>query len=231
MRAAKFPWRLIIFDVDGVLVDVRESYQRTVLETVQHLTGRRVTRRELHQWKNRPGFNDDWKLTHAWVRDLGGKFSYEEVKKQFEGIYWGHEGDGNVSQERWLLSQRQMRALASRAELAIFTGRTSSELDYTLDRFSARAHFKRIVTVESVAKPKPDPEGLLRILDGRPAETAIYLGDNIDDALAARSAQVSFLGVLPRRSQERRIRAAKLRELGALEILGGASEIMGWLKQ
>ncbi|HEV2288970.1 MAG TPA: HAD hydrolase-like protein [Candidatus Acidoferrales bacterium] len=228
MKTAKFPWHIIIFDVDGVLVDVRESYQRTVLETVRHFTGKRVTRRELHQWKNRPGFNDDWKLTHAWVRELGAEFSYEEVKKQFEKIYWGHDGDGNVSRERWLLSHQRMRALASRAELAIFTGRTNSELDYTLGRFSARTCFKRIVTVESVAKPKPDPEGLTKILDGRSPEIAIYLGDNIDDALAARSARVAFLGVLPKGSQERRIRAAKLRDLDARGILGDAGEIAEW---
>lgn len=228
MKTAKFPWQIIIFDVDGVLVDVRESYQRTVLETVRHFTGKRVTWRELQQWKNRPGFNDDWKLTHAWIRELGGEFSYEAVKKQFEDIYWGHGADGNVSRERWLLSQRQMRTLASRAELAIFTGRTNSELDYTLDRFSARAHFQHIVTVESVEKPKPDPGGLLKILEGRPAETAIYLGDNIDDALAARSARVAFFGVLPRRSEERRIRGAKLRELGARAILSDVSDIAKW---
>ncbi len=229
MRMAKFPWQVIIFDVDGVLVDVRESYQRTVLETVLHLTGKRVTRGELHQWKNRPGFNDDWKLTHAWIQDLGGKFSYEEVKKQFEDTYWGHDGGGNVSHERWLLSQGQMLDLTSRAELAIFTGRTRAQLDYTLDRFSARKHFTRIVTVESVAKPKPDPEGLLQILNGRPQEAALYLGDNIDDAMAAQSAGVTFVGVLPRRSQERRIRATRLRELGAGDILGDVSEIKRWL--
>jgi len=70
-------------DVDGVLVDTRESFQRTTLETVRLFTGKRVTRTELHRWKNRPGFNDDWKLSHAWVRSLGGIFEYEEVKRKF----------------------------------------------------------------------------------------------------------------------------------------------------
>ena len=35
---------LIIFDVDGVLVDTRGSFQKTTLETVRFFTGKRVTR-------------------------------------------------------------------------------------------------------------------------------------------------------------------------------------------
>ena len=35
--------RVIIFDVDGVLVDVRGSFHTTVLETVRFFTGKRVT--------------------------------------------------------------------------------------------------------------------------------------------------------------------------------------------
>src|SRR5579864_9270873 len=126
---------VIIFDVDGVLVDTRESFQRTTLETVELLTGKRVTRTELHCWKNRPGFNDDWKLSHAWVRSLGGNQSYEEVKRKFVEIYWGRNHRGNVSREKWLLPRSALRRLGSFAELAIFTGRIRRELNYTLDRW------------------------------------------------------------------------------------------------
>jgi phosphoglycolate phosphatase-like HAD superfamily hydrolase len=34
---------MLIFDVDGVLVDVRGSFHRTILDTVHYFTGRRVT--------------------------------------------------------------------------------------------------------------------------------------------------------------------------------------------
>lgn len=229
-QAKRPSYELLIFDVDGVLVDVRESYQRTVLETILRLTGKRVSRRELHEWKNRPGFNDDWKLTHAWARELGSRLDYPEVKKQFEAIYWGdRNGGGNVSRERWLLTHGQMSRLAERAELAIFTGRTRDELDHTLERFDARKFFNRIMTVEDVTRPKPEPEGLIAILDRRPASRALYIGDNVDDAAAALAAGVNFVGVLPARSGERRIRAARLRELGAKTILGEARELERWL--
>jgi HAD superfamily hydrolase (TIGR01548 family) len=220
---------LIIFDVDGVLVDTRESFQRTTLETVHHFTGKRVTRREWHIWKNRPGFNDDWKLSHAWVQELGNGASYEEVKAKFVEIYWGKNNRGNVSGEKWLLPHEQLRRLSRTAELAIFTGRVRKELDYTLDRWRVRKFFRQIVTVEDVRRPKPHPDGLLRVLARRNAAEALYLGDNIDDAQSARSAQMPFLGVLPRHSQERRLRGPELKRLGALDILGRVNELESWL--
>lgn len=220
----------VIFDVDGVLVDTRESFQKTTLETVKLFTGKRVTRAELHRWKALPGFNDDWKLSHEWVRSLGGDFGYDEVKAKFQELYWGKKKNGNVARERWRMPKWSLERMASRAELAIFTGRTRQELDYTLDRNDVRGYFRHIVTVENVKRGKPDPEGLFQILDGRDASRALYVGDNVDDALAAQSAGMPFIGVLPVRSHERRHRIEGLRRLGALAILGEIADLEPWLR-
>jgi HAD superfamily hydrolase (TIGR01548 family) len=222
---------VIIFDVDGVLVDTRGSFQRTTLETVKFFSGKRVTRRELHRWKNRPGFNDDWKLSTAWVKALGRNIEYEEVKRKFVEIYWGKNGKGNVAQEKWLLPAANLRRLSKLAELDIFTGRIRRELDYTLDRWRTRDLFHKIVSVENVKRPKPAPDGLLQILDGRDSRSALYVGDNVDDALAAQAARVPFVGILPRGSEERRQRGTRLRELGALAILSDVKELEGWISR
>jgi HAD superfamily hydrolase (TIGR01548 family) len=222
---------VIIFDVDGVLVDTRGSFQRTTLETVKFFAGKRVTRRELHRWKNRPGFNDDWKLSTAWVKALGRDIEYEEVKRKFVEIYWGKNGKGNVAQEKWLLPAANLRRLSELAELDIFTGRIRRELDYTLDRWGVRDFFHKIVSVENVKRPKPAPDGLLQILNGRDSSNALYVGDNVDDALAAQAARVPFVGILPRRSEERRQRGTRLRELGALAILSDVKELEGWISR
>jgi len=226
----KFP-EIIVFDVDGVLVDVRNSFHLTVLETVRFFTGKRVTQSQLHEWKNRPGFNDDWKLSTAWVQSLGGKQEYDEVKRKFVELYWGDGGNGNVWREKWLLNRGALRRLAKKAELGIFTGRVWKELNYTLDACKTREYFRRIMTSDDVKKPKPDPEGLLAILNGRPTESALYVGDNVDDALAAQSAKVPFLGILPRTGHERRHRAKRLKELGALAIIHDVNEIEKWVRK
>jgi len=227
---AKLAVQIVIFDMDGVLVDVRGSFHRSILETVYHFTGRRVPRDDIHRWKNRSGYNDDWRLTTDWICQLGRRVHYDEVKAQFHKFYWGENGTGFVTSERWLVPRATLRRLARRAELGIFTGRTRQELTPTLARFGVRDYFHRVVTTDDVRRSKPDPEGLLRILDGRDPNTAIYLGDNVDDALAARAAGVPFLGVLPHGSSARRLRAARLRESGAPAVLGHARELEKWLR-
>jgi len=226
----KFP-AIIIFDVDGVLVDVRGSFLKTTLETVEFFTGKKVTAAEWHAWKNKPGYNDDWKLSTAWVHSLGGDAPFEEVKRKFVELYWGKDRAGNVRSEKWLLPSATMRALARRAELAIFTGRTREELNYTLNRCKSCALLTRIITVEDVKLPKPDPEGLLKILGDRDPKVALYAGDNVDDALAAKAAHVPFIGVLSPHGYARRRRAARLHELGALAILRNVKELAPWLRR
>lgn len=229
-KRLKFP-KVIVFDVDGVLVDVRGSFHKTTLETVEFFTQKKVTRAELHKWKNKSGYNDDWKLSTAWVHALGGAAEYDEVKAKFVELYWGKDGGGNVRNEKWLLPAAGMRRLARRAELALFTGRTKQELEYTLARCGCREFLARIVTVEDVKLPKPDPEGLLKIAAGRDPNEMLYLGDNVDDALAAQAASVPFVGVLPMQGVERRQRAKRLRELGALTILSDIKGLEQWLRR
>ena len=57
--------RILVFDMDGVLVDVSESYRETIQRTVEHFTGKRATRESIQDWKNRGGWNDDWALSTA----------------------------------------------------------------------------------------------------------------------------------------------------------------------
>ena len=184
---------LIVFDVDGVLVDVRGSFHRSTVQTVHHFTGKRVPMSEIQKWKSKSGFNDDWKLTTAWIRELGGRTKYEVVKTLFMKFYWGEVAPGNVEREEWLVPARLLKKWSQRAELALFTGRTRKELSYTLDRLKMEKYFRQIVTMDDIKNLKPHPDGLLRILRGRDPSRALYLGDNIDDALriAARSSSVS----------------------------------------
>jgi HAD superfamily phosphatase len=213
-----------------VLVDTRDTFQLSTLQTVKFFTKKRVTLRELHAWKNRPGFNDDWKLSTTWINDLGANVTFDEVKKKFQEFYWGQNRQGNVRKEKWLLRNSALSRLARKSELGIFTGRYRNELDYTLEHHDVRRNFKTIVTVEDVANPKPAPEGLIKILKGRDPSKALYIGDNIDDALAAQTARVPFLGILPKTGVERRQRSTRLHELGALAILNDINQLEGWLR-
>lgn len=216
--------KILIFDVDGVLVNVRGTYWRSALDTVRYFTGKRVTYAELHEWKSKPGFNDDWTMVAAWVTSLGKPLSYEQARGAFEKFYWGSDGQpGNVRNEKILVSPRQIEKWAERFELNLFTGRTRQEFSLTFDRWLGTKYFRTIITMDD-ARKKPHPEGLQIILGGRDPGTALYVGDNIDDALAAREAGVPFLGILAGDGQGGRT-AERFRELGALALLRRVTEL------
>ena len=57
--------KILIFDVDGVLVDVRETYWRSGLQTLQYLTGKKATWAEFREWKRKPELIYDAKRLSA----------------------------------------------------------------------------------------------------------------------------------------------------------------------
>lgn len=219
---------LVIFDMDGVLVDVRPSYHRTILETVQHFTDRHVSGEEIGKFKARPGFNDDWKLTHTWIRELGGRASFREVVKHFQQLYLGENYQGHIRRERWLADRRRLRRLARIANLAIFTGRPRAEALYTLERFGVKERFCRLIALED-GPTKPRPDGLLRLANGKSHSSVVYAGDTVDDALAARRARIDFLAILDPGAPKRALRLREIRRLGARGILNSVNEIGNWL--
>lgn len=55
----------VVLDVDGVLVDVSNSYRRAVVETVERIYDDTVDQAVLQRFKDGGGFNNDWVLTDA----------------------------------------------------------------------------------------------------------------------------------------------------------------------
>ena len=58
---------LLIFDMDGVLVDVTDSYRETICATVKYFSGVEVTKAQIQDWKNQGGWNDDWRLSQHMI--------------------------------------------------------------------------------------------------------------------------------------------------------------------
>jgi HAD superfamily phosphatase len=216
---------ILVFDVDGVLVDVRQTYWRAALETVRALSGKQVTYAELHEWKAKPGNNDDWQMTAAWLTALGRPTTYAEARREFEKFYWGTKSKpGLVRHEKLLVRSARIARWAATYELNLFTGRTRREFAHTFERWPATKHFRRVITMDDASR-KPDPEGLFMILDGRDPRSALYVGDNIDDALAAREAGVPFVGITVNHLPGTRERARRFRELGAVGLLAKAGDL------
>jgi len=221
--------KILIFDVDGVLVDVRETYWRSGLQTVHHLTGKQPTWAEFYEWKRQPGNNDDWLMVSRWATALGVPTTYEQAREAFQPFYWGRDGvPGNVANEKLLIAPEIIAKWGQTRELNLFTGRTRQEFAYTFDKWPGARSFRTVITMDD-AKRKPSPEGLRLILAGRNPQTALYVGDNVDDALAAKAAGVPFLAILSRKDLDYRQRAKRFRDLGARGLLENARDLGRWL--
>jgi len=187
---------MIVFDVDGVLAEVSESYREGVVATVQHFTGKRITRELVQDYKNRGGYNNDWLLSQKISSDLGVDVPYQTVVEEFNKLFFGNNNDGLISRESWLPKPGLLERLSKSYELALFTGRLQYELDITLKRFAPQALFDPIICAEHVTEGKPSPEGLETILKRKPGRELFYVGDTVDDARSSRAAGVPFIGVV-----------------------------------
>jgi HAD superfamily hydrolase (TIGR01548 family) len=74
----------IVLDVDGVLVDVADSYRRAIVESVERLHGDTIATRDIQAFKDAGGFNNDWELTYAAALFvLAGREGYDEDVETF----------------------------------------------------------------------------------------------------------------------------------------------------
>ncbi|WP_336021665.1 TIGR01548 family HAD-type hydrolase [Halobellus salinisoli] len=55
----------VVLDIDGVLLDVADSYRRAIVESVTRLYDRTIDRDDVQLFKDAGGFNNDWDVTYA----------------------------------------------------------------------------------------------------------------------------------------------------------------------
>jgi len=55
----------VVLDIDGVLVDVADSYRRAIVDSVDRVYGDTIAVADVQLFKDAGGFNNDWELTYA----------------------------------------------------------------------------------------------------------------------------------------------------------------------
>ena len=215
---------LLIFDIDGVLVDVSKSYRVAVKETVEYFTGKNISFEEIQEYKNRIGFNNDWDLTEAIIRIKGKNVDKKDIIKKFQCFY-----TKLVDNEEWLLNRKILRAISNKYNLAILTGRPRKEAYYVLKKNKVIGYFKTIIAMEDLSTQKPNPDGLLKILIQYSSAKAYYFGDTVDDMRAAVSANVKPIGILPPQDKSLLLQNLLIKN-GAKTVIQNINETMEVLK-
>ncbi len=221
---------VLVFDMDGVLVDVTESYRETIRQTVKYFAGQEVDNARIQALKNSGGWTNDWDVTHRLIQDLGVKVDYLEVVALFQSLFLG-DGDeeGLVRREQWIAQPGFLERLSQAYRLAVFTGRPAEEARLTLDRFAAGVPFDPVIGAEDVENGKPAPDGLQEIVFRTHARRIWYVGDTVDDARSARAAGVPFVGIAADTTPYRSDLVALLQSEGATAVISDINQLEGVL--
>lgn len=215
--------RALLFDLDGVLADVEESYRRAILATVASF-GVTVSRAELRAATLAGNANNDWELSRRLLAERGVTAPLAEVTRRFQALYLGGGGaPGLREQERPLVPAARLTAWAGRLPLAVVTGRPRAEAEWFLRRHGLAEPISVLVAQED-APAKPEPAPVRLALERLGVSRAWMLGDTPDDLAAALAAGIVPIGV-PAPGEAGAETEAALRRAGAATVLGSTIEL------
>lgn len=185
----------LLFDMDGVLVDVNNSYRVAIQKTACYFMNREISTEEVNAVKQKVGMNNDWDATYALI---GNKcIPYEKVKDYFQKIYLGDgKNKGLINEETLLISKEQLTKLKKiYKKMGIVTGRPKDEALYVIKRFDLEKLFDVLITKEDAVREKPFADPIIKAMQIIRCERPVYIGDSPSDVIASNSAGIPCLYV------------------------------------
>lgn len=195
----------------------------------------------------------------GWVYRAGDLDKDNLIKRIFQEVYLGekfssHYGlpplfygeKGLYRQEKILIPKKILATLREKIQLGIASGRPRFEAELALKRFRLLPYFKSVVTLDECEKEenrfhhltgkklkrsKPHPYSILRTVQeiGLPHPTCGYVGDVIDDMLAAQKAKkylnLLAIGFLSAQSNKKSIRESLIKA-GADLVINDPKELL-----
>jgi phosphoglycolate phosphatase-like HAD superfamily hydrolase len=180
--------RLLVLDVDGVLIDPGRAFMEAVAGALGELAPALAWHdQDYLRMKRTGGFNNDFRLAAGALALAEGPAGLEEHIRAWEPRcrvkvreHYAH----TRRLERPMVTREQLAAFPG--DLAVCTGRPPEELAcaFALLGFELPAVGDRAPHLR-----KPRPEGLIQLADAFRAERITFVGDSLDDAAALRGAR------------------------------------------
>ena len=176
-------YELIIFDIDGTMIDTAEVVKKSYSYGMYEELGRDLTDEEVARAFGVP--------TLQAMEILGSKDIEKSSRRYFESLFrYYREGVPVFDGIEELLRELDKRG----ARCGIVTSRNREEVanDTTLGKLMK--YFRYVVTAEDTEKHKPEAEPVLKIMEmaGTGPDGVIYIGDTYFDFMCAKNAGVKF---------------------------------------
>ena len=203
---------IILFDIDGVVRDVTNSYRLAIQETVNLFCGWKPSIEDIDSIKGEGCWNNDWDLSleminrHIQKNNLSISVPKRKILiKRFENFYFGgdpnHDSSkwsGFIKDERLLVKQTLFNELTQRRiGWGFLSGAELPSANFVIQKRLGLASAPLIAMGE--APEKPDPTGFISLsskLSKRPLgivnHPIAYIGDTVADVKTVMNARIKI---------------------------------------
>ena len=170
--------KLIIFDLDGVLINSIKNMNHSLNQTSNSLK----IKLNFNEYKKYLGLPFE-KI----MKKIGVNKNVKEIKKKY--IYFSNKNIKKINISKKNLSDLQY--LKKKFNFAVFTSKDKLRSNKILKKYRI---FNYILTSDDVKKGKPNPEGIFKIIKkfGVSKKNTIYVGDSLYDLNCAKKSGVKY---------------------------------------
>ena len=192
---------LILFDIDGVIRNVSNSYRLAAKKTVLHFCGWEPSSQDIDNLKEEGIWNNDWDLSLELIKRYNNEKknnlkapSKDEIVKLFEKLYFGdnstnnqREWSGFINNEELLVKKTFFEKLNKRGiKWGFVSGAEPESAKFVLEK-KLKLISPPLIAMHD-APEKPNPEGFISLARklseeklGEKANPIAYVGDTIAD--------------------------------------------------
>ena len=192
-------WRLVMFDLDGTLVETAPEICDAVNDTLTHFALAPVGQQQVNDWI---GHGTHELLVQALAFSQGHTVAAVRASAamaDIAAVFKKHYAQrcGTRSQPYADVIQTLERLRQRGANLAVVTNKESAYTQTVLDAHGLTSFFGAVICGDTLATKKPQPEGVLACLAqfGVAAVDALFVGDSSIDVATARNAAVAVWAV------------------------------------
>ncbi len=191
---------IILFDLDGTLIDSTEAILRSFEDSFKHFD---MPVPEDEKVKALIGHPLDYMYTHLGVDP--------EKVWDFVDVYKSHYRQRSKPMTHFLPDAKAaIQEAATFARLGIVTTKTGEYSRILLEHMGVMEYFEVLIGREDVTHPKPDPEPIMMALEQMEVEdldNCWMVGDTCMDLISARHAKIKSVGVLCGYGEEVKLRS------------------------
>jgi len=171
--------KIIVFDLDGVLIDSKKNMISTLIKTNRSL-GLNIKFKDYEKYIGLP--------FKKILLKIGVKENFSKIEKNYKKF--SYENISKLYLKKNIVNV--LKRLKKEFDLGIYT---SKDKKRTLKVIGKNKYlFKYVITPENVKYGKPNPEGLKKIkFHGKyDYKNMIYIGDTIYDYMAAKKLKIKY---------------------------------------